>query len=224
MPITFVGTQWKFASDLCVSAQYERLHTFLYEPFFIGLYLVSVSDSVNTPQYQGNFVRIKETWEEISVTYILDEHMDFITNLILSVFQRFTFRDAFRFYHAAEYREVPYRINEKKKKTLVMISFVYWPLRLWSERRFQPEVKPTTEHQRQRWNNSVMTLAIPFSWISMESLQIVVATHFLRTVSLASLQSCRSVNTDDWCKRALTFLASVGVSTFVTKKFREHNT
>ena len=51
-----------------------------------------------------------------------------------------------------------------------------------------------------------------------------VATHFLRTVSLALLQSCRSVNTDDWCKRALTFLTSVDVSTFVAKEiFREHN-
>ena len=40
----------------------------------------------------------------------------------------------------------------KRKKTTCydQLQFMYWPLRLWSERRFQPEVKPTTELQRQR--------------------------------------------------------------------------
>ena len=44
----------------------------------------------------------------------------------------------------------------------------------------------------------------------MESLQIGVATHFrviplfsMRTVSLASLQSCCNIDTDFWCKWAL---------------------
>ena len=53
-------------------------------------------------------------------------------------------------------------------------------------------------------------LAILFSWKSMELLQNGVATHFsvtplfsMRTELLASLQSCRSVDTDVWCKRAL---------------------
>ena len=56
-----------------------------------------------------------------------------------------------------------------------------------------------------------MTLAIVFSLKTMESLQIGVATHFrvtpsfsMRRVSLASSQSCLSVDADIWCKRTLT--------------------
>ena len=56
-----------------------------------------------------------------------------------------------------------------------------------------------------------MTLAIPFSLKTIESLQNGVATYLqatplisMRTKSLASSQSCRSFDADAWCKRALT--------------------
>ena len=55
-----------------------------------------------------------------------------------------------------------------------------------------------------------MTLAILFSLKTMKSLQNGAATHFqasplisMRTELQASLQSCRSVDADAWCKRAL---------------------
>ena len=58
--------------------------------------------------------------------------------------------------------------------------------------------------------NTAMTLAILFSLKTMESLQNGFATHFqvtplisMRTESLASSQSGRSVDADAWCKRAL---------------------
>ena len=57
--------------------------------------------------------------------------------------------------------------------------------------------------------NNVM-LRILFSLKTMESLQIGVTTQLwvallfsMRAVSLASLQTCRSVYADTWCKRAL---------------------
>ena len=66
-----------------------------------------------------------------------------------------------------------------------------------------------TKRQRQRCDNSVMTLAILFSLKTMESSEIGVATYFLatplfsmRTELLASLQRNRSVDADSWCKRA----------------------
>ena len=66
------------------------------------------------------------------------------------------------------------------------------------------------KRQGQRCDNSVMTLVILFSLKTMESLQVRVATHFraillfsMRTVSLASTQSCRSFDADSWCTRAL---------------------
>ena len=64
--------------------------------------------------------------------------------------------------------------------------------------------------QRQRCDNSAMTLAILFSLKTMESLQIEVVTHFqasplisMTIESLASSQSCHRVDADAWCKRAL---------------------
>ena len=65
----------------------------------------------------------------------------------------------------------------------------------------------------QRCNNFTMMLAILFSLKTMELLQNEVATHFqvtsmfsIRTESLASLQSCCSVDDDAWCKVALVFV------------------
>ena len=59
--------------------------------------------------------------------------------------------------------------------------------------------------------NAVMTLAILFSLKTMDSLQIGVATHLqvtplfsMRTELLASSKSCRSIDPEAWCKRALT--------------------
>ena len=61
--------------------------------------------------------------------------------------------------------------------------------------------------------NSAMKLVILFSLKTMESLRIEVATHFQMTplisigiVLLASPQSSHSVDTDAWCKRALTVI------------------
>ena len=60
-----------------------------------------------------------------------------------------------------------------------------------------------------------MTLTILFSFKTMESLQNGIATHFqatplisMRAELQASLQSCRSVATDAWCKRVLRLLHS----------------
>ena len=66
------------------------------------------------------------------------------------------------------------------------------------------------KRQCQCCNDSVMMLVIVFLLKSMESLQNGVATHFqvtplfsMRTESLATLQNCRSVDGDVWCKQAL---------------------
>ena len=68
------------------------------------------------------------------------------------------------------------------------------------------------KRQRQRCDNSAMTLEIQFSLKTMESLQNGVVTHFraiplisMRTESQASSQSCRSVDGDAWCKWSLSF-------------------
>ena len=55
-----------------------------------------------------------------------------------------------------------------------------------------------TKRQRQRCDHSAMTLAILFSLKSIEKLE-----NGLQTYSGASSQSCHSVVTDAWCKRAL---------------------
>ena len=67
-----------------------------------------------------------------------------------------------------------------------------------------------TKRQRQCCDNSAMMLAIPFSLKTMESLQNGVATYFqatpltsMRTKLQASSQSCRGIDADAWCKRAL---------------------
>ena len=67
-----------------------------------------------------------------------------------------------------------------------------------------------TEHQSQHCHNSVMMLVILLSLKRLELLTNGIATHFrvpplfsMRTVLLASLQSCRSVDPDAWCKQAL---------------------
>ena len=67
----------------------------------------------------------------------------------------------------------------------------------------------SVKRQRQSCNNCAMTLAISLSLKTMQSLQNGVATHFrvtplysVRTESLLSLQSCRSVDADARCKRA----------------------
>ena len=67
-----------------------------------------------------------------------------------------------------------------------------------------------TKRQRQCCDNSAMTLAILFSLKTMELLQNGVTTYFqviplisMRTESQASSQSCRSIDADAWCKRAL---------------------
>ena len=68
-----------------------------------------------------------------------------------------------------------------------------------------------TNCQRRHCNNSAMMLVIRFSLQTMESLQNGVATHFqatslfsMRTESLASSQSCRSIDSDAWYKWTLT--------------------
>ena len=67
-----------------------------------------------------------------------------------------------------------------------------------------------TKCQHQCCNNSAMTLAILFSFKEMVSLQNGLATHFratslfsMRTVLVASLQSCYGVDAGAWCKWAL---------------------
>ena len=64
-----------------------------------------------------------------------------------------------------------------------------------------------TKRQRQRCDNSAMILAILFS---LKTVQNGVATNFqvtplfsMRTELLASLQSCRSIDADAWCKWTL---------------------
>ena len=61
------------------------------------------------------------------------------------------------------------------------------------------------------FSNDAVTLAILFSLKTMESPQIGVATHFqatllfsIRIVLLVSSQNCRNIDSDAWCKRALT--------------------
>ena len=67
-----------------------------------------------------------------------------------------------------------------------------------------------TKCQQQCCNNSAMTQAILFSLKEMVSLQNGLATHFraaslfsMRTVLVASLQSCYGVDAGAWCKWAL---------------------
>ena len=67
-----------------------------------------------------------------------------------------------------------------------------------------------TTRQHQRCDNSAVTLAILFSLKTMESLLTGVATHFkatplfsMRTISLVSLRSGRSLDIDAWCKRTV---------------------
>ena len=67
-----------------------------------------------------------------------------------------------------------------------------------------------TMHQYQHCNNSEMTLAILFSLKTMESLENglqpnsgVTLLFSTRRVLLVASQSCRSVDPDSWCKRAL---------------------
>ena len=67
-----------------------------------------------------------------------------------------------------------------------------------------------TEHQHNRCDNSWMILAILFSLKTVESLHNGVATNFqmtplfsIRKVSLVSSQSCRSVDSDAWCKHLI---------------------
>ena len=67
-----------------------------------------------------------------------------------------------------------------------------------------------TKQQHQHCDNSEMMLAILFSLKSMESFENGLQLHFgvillfsMRTESLASLQSCCSVDADTWCKRTL---------------------
>ena len=74
---------------------------------------------------------------------------------------------------------------------------------------------------------AAMTLAIPFSLKTMESLQNAVATYFqvtplisMRIKSLVSSQSCRSLDADVWCKRALrTLLHQSSESVTATRHF-----
>ena len=68
----------------------------------------------------------------------------------------------------------------------------------------------TPKRQRQRCDNSLMMLAILFSLKTMESLANILQPHSgatplfsMRTELQASSQSCRSVDADAWCKRAL---------------------
>ena len=68
------------------------------------------------------------------------------------------------------------------------------------------------KRKRQHCDNSATMLAILFSLKTMEPLKNGVATHFqatplfsMRTLLLEPLQSCHSVNTVTWCKRALTY-------------------
>ena len=65
------------------------------------------------------------------------------------------------------------------------------------------------KRQRQRCDNSAM-IAVLFSLKTMESLQNGFATYFqatplfsMRTKLQVLSQSCRSVDADAWCKRAL---------------------
>ena len=68
-----------------------------------------------------------------------------------------------------------------------------------------------TKRQRQRCDNSAMTLAILFSLKSVESLENRLQPHSgvtpffsMRTESQASSLSCHRVDADAWCKWALT--------------------
>ena len=67
-----------------------------------------------------------------------------------------------------------------------------------------------TKRQGQYCNNPAMTLVILFSLKSMEMLENrllpqsgVTPLFWMRTESLASSQSCRSIDTDTWCKQTL---------------------
>ena len=71
--------------------------------------------------------------------------------------------------------------------------------------------KGPLKRQHQRCANSAKMLAILYSLKTMEWLQNGIETDFkgtplfsMRTESLASLESCCSIDVDAWCKRALT--------------------
>ena len=70
-----------------------------------------------------------------------------------------------------------------------------------------------TKRQRQGCNNAAMTLVTLFSFKSVESLENALQTHSgvtplisMRMESLASSQSCCSLDADAWCKRTLNIL------------------
>ena len=72
-----------------------------------------------------------------------------------------------------------------------------------------------TKRQRQCFHKSAMTLVILFSLQTMESLERGLqpqsgATQLfsMKTILLASSQSCCSVDADAWCKRALNISTS----------------
>ena len=60
------------------------------------------------------------------------------------------------------------------------------------------------KRQPQRCDHSALRLAILFSLKSMETFENGLQPH-----SGVSLQSCRSVDTDAWCKRALKLVHTV---------------
>ena len=92
---------------------------------------------------------------------------------------------------------------------------------------------PFTPSISQRWDNSAITLAILFSLTTMESLENglqsnsgVAPLFSMTAVSLMSLQSCHSVDSDAQCKRALkpvlnqaTFMSVVRIGNSVTGLF-----
>ena len=76
-----------------------------------------------------------------------------------------------------------------------------------------------TNRHRQHWDNSVMMLVILFSLKTMGSLENELQLHSgvtplisMRTESLASSQSCCSIDTDAWCKRAHRLESSITMS------------
>ena len=83
--------------------------------------------------------------------------------------------------------------------------------------------------QTRAFINSAMSLVIPFSLKTMESLQNGVATYFqatplisMRTKLQSSSQSCRSVDGDAWCEQAITVtfnIELVGKISFKNIKF-----
>ena len=73
--------------------------------------------------------------------------------------------------------------------------------------------------------SATIFIAILFSLKTMKSLQIGVATHFqgtplfsTRTVLLVSLQSCRSVDANAWCKRVTKYKPTETIETISIPK------